>query len=406
MKLPAHSPGAPSAWAWVLSPPWRYTPIGMPIAVIVVSLMAGLLPRPLGGVLILLSMLGLWALLFFLASRLLLLRAAGVPLVRQADQVETPPGVATRHVLLWLMASALLALVYGGAGLAGGILACLALALILPAATLVLTSGRSLSDALYPPEWLQFVRQLGWTDYLSLSVWLTVYALLYLLVAAALADLPVWLRNAVQMAWWSAAVLAWFAQAGMLLHAHRNRRREKPRSAPRSSETNPEALFDRVMREGGNAETHRKLARMLESARLDRRALAHSQIHICALLQTFERPLEALEQADRMLAIDPEFSLNDPTDMRRLIDTARDLGPPDLALSLCRNYLRRFRASVFTDEIRLSACEALAADGLLDSEEGRAWLDALKMADLDPGQQQRLARLDARQAVTSGRPGG
>lgn len=393
MKRSTAATGVQSAWAWALTPPWRYAPIGMPIAVIVVYLSAGLLPRPLGGVLILLSMLSLWALLFFLASRLLLLRAAGVRLARQADQVETPQGVATRHVLLWLLASVLLALVYGGTGLAGGFLACLALALILPAATLVLTSGKPLSDALYPPEWLKFVRQLGLSDYLSLSVWLTVYALVYLLVAAALAGAPVWLRNAVQMAWWSAAMLAWFAHAGLLLHAHRHRLGKKPRSTPLSSVTDPEALFDRVMREGGHAETHRRLARMLESARLDSHALAHSQVHINALLLTFERPMEALEQADRMLVIDPEFTLNDPTDMRRLIATARDLAPPDLVFRLCRNYLRRFTASVFTDEIRLSACEALAAEGRLDSQEARAWLDALSDADLDPEQQQRLARL-------------
>ncbi len=386
--------GVRSAWAWATTPPWRYAPIGMPLVVIAVYLTAAVLPRPLGGVLILLSMIGLWAVLFFLASRLLLLRAAGVRLTRQADRVETPSGVATRQVLLWVLASVLLALVYGGTGLAGGILACLALALILPAATLVLTSGQSLADALYPPEWQKFVRELGMSDYLTLSVWLTVYALVYLLVAAALAGFPVWLRNAVQMAWWSAAVLAWFAHAGLLLHAHR-RRPEKTPATPLSGETDPEALFDRVMREGGDAETHRKLARMLESAGLDHRALAHSQVHINALLLTFERPLEALEQADRMLAINPEFSLNDPTDMRRLINSARDLAPPDLVVRLCRNYLRRFTASLFTDEVRLIACEAQAADDLLHTDEARAWLDALKAGDLDPDQQQRLARLQA-----------
>ncbi len=389
----AKRPDVRSAWVWVFSPPWRYAVIGMPLAVSVVYLLSGLLPRPLGGLVILIAVIGLWALLFALASRLLLLRAAGVRLAREATAIDAPPGVGTRHVLLWLLATLLLALTHGGAGPLGGLIAALLLALILPAATLALSRGQSFSDALYPPVWWTFARELGLSDYLALSAWLTVYALLYLLFAGLLAGAPAWLRNAVQMAWWSAAVLAWFAHAGLLLHAHRGRVRKRERPVRPPGDADPRALFDHVMREGGDAETHRKLARSLESAGLDARALAHGQVHITALLLTFERPVEALEQADRLLAIDAGFSLDDPAVMRRLIDTARDMAPPRLLARLCRNYLARFTASVFTDEIRLLACEALAADGSLQSPEGRAWLEALGVADLEPDQALRLKRL-------------
>lgn len=382
-----------AAWAWVLRPPWRYAPIGLPLAVIAVYLSAGLLPRPVAGMLTLVAMLGLWALLFALASRLLLLRAAGVRLAREAAAVDLPPGVAIRHVLLWLLASVLLALVHGGAGLGGGLMASVLLALILPAATMALTTGQSFTDALYPPDWFRYARELGLADYLSLSAWLAVYALVYLLLAGLLGDSPTWLRNALQMAWWSAALLAWFAQAGLTLHAHRVQAPRTAQKAPAPPASEPRALFEHVMRYGGDAEQHRKLSRALEAAGLDDRALAHGQVHVPALLLTFERPVEALEQADRLLAIDPGFSLDDPTLMRRLIDAGRELAPPGLVVRLCRSYLARFTASLFTDEIRLTACEALAEDGSLDTDEGRSWLEALAVADLDPDQAARLDRL-------------
>jgi len=365
----------------------------MPLAVITVYGLAGLLPRPLSGLLILVAMLSLWGLLFALASRLLLLRAAGARRAREAAEIDLPPGVATRHVLLWLLASLILALVHGGAGPFAGLAAAALLALVLPAATLALTGGQSFSDALYPPGWFRRARELGLAHYLSLSFWLIAYALFYLLIAGLLGEASPWLRNALQMAWWSAALLAWFGHAGLLLYAHRTRERPPVRTEAAPPASDPRALFEHVMRYGGDAELHRKLARTLEAAGLDARALAHGQVHIAALLLTFERPVEALEQADRLLSIDAGFSLDDPAVMRRLIDTARQLAPPGLVVRLCRNYLNRFTASAFTDDIRLLACEALAEAGEVQCAEGRAWLDALRGADLDGARRARLERL-------------
>ncbi|TVS11049.1 MAG: hypothetical protein EA419_09215 [Wenzhouxiangella sp.] len=386
--------GLTAAWRWALAPPWRYVPPSLALAVIAVEMLAAVLPRFLGGLLILVSMLALWALLFTLASRLLLLRAAGVRRMRQAASVDLPPGIAVRHTVLWVLASLLLALIHGGTGLAGLVPASLVLALILPGATMVLSAGQSLSDALYPPEWLQNLRRLGVVDYLVLSAWLAVYALIYLVVSGVLADAPGWLRNALQMTWWSAGLLAWFAHVGLLLHAHRqtdDRAAPPPSNVP--SVDDPVALFEHVLRNGGDASLHRKLARTLEAAGEDRRALIHGQVHVQALVLTFERPTEALEQADRLLALDPRFSLDDPVVMRHLIQTAGRLGTPELVARLCRNYLARFPGSLVAADIRLTACEALADAGRLNTQQARDWLDALADDDLDAAQARRLERL-------------
>ncbi len=397
LTLSSSDNGSMAAWRWVLRAPWRYLPPALAVAVVVVELLAALLPGFLGGLLILSSMFALWALLFTLASRLLLLRAAGGRGTRQAAAVDLPPGVAVRHTILWILASLLLALVHSAGGLAGLLLAGAVLALLLPGATMVITSGKDLSDALYPAEWLACLRRLGPRDYLALSAWLFAYALVYLVLAGLLDSAPASLRNALQMAWWSGAMLAWFAHAGLSLHAHRA---EDEEGGPGDQEVaipspaDPVALFEYVMRRGGDAALHRKLARSLESAGEDRRALTHGQVHIQALLLTFERPTEALEQADRLLALDPDFSLDDPVVMRHLIQTAGRLGTPDLVARLCRNYLARFPGSLVAADIRLTACEALADADRLDTEPARDWLDALADHDLDAAQAERLHRLE------------
>ncbi len=395
MLISSSPSGAVTAWRWVLGAPWRYVSPLLALAVIAVELLVVLLPGFLGGLVILASMLALWVLLFNLASRLLLMRTMGVSRLRQATALDLPPGIAARHTALWVVASLLLALIHAGSGPVGLVPASLVLALILPGATMVLAAGQGLGDALYPHEWLGRLRQLGATDYLVLSAWLIVYAVIYLAVSGLLGGVPGWLRNALQMTWWSAAMLAWFAQVGLLLHAHRapeDRSGPPPTDLP--STDDPVALFEHVLRNGGDAAMHRKLARTLEAAGEDRRALAHGQIHIHALLLTFERPTEALEQADRLLALDAGFCLDDPVVMRHLIQTAAALGTPRLVVRLCRNYLARFPASLVAADIRLTACEALADAGQLDTQPARDWLKALRGDDLDARQAERLQRLE------------
>ncbi|MGY6554227.1 MAG: hypothetical protein ACXIUM_06860 [Wenzhouxiangella sp.] len=383
---------AAAAWRRVLALPWAYVPLGMALAVTVVDLATRILPGPLGGVLILIAVLSFWVLLFALASRLLLQAACGGRSGQDLDPLDVPPGVGVRHVLLWLLASVLLALIHAAGGLPGALVASLALALLLPGATLALSSGETFSDALYPPEWRRWWARLGRRDYLSLSLWLVLYALCYLLLAAVLVHAAPWFRNAVQMTWWSAAVLAWFAYAGLLLNQHRPRA-ARPERPVLPSAADPLALFEHVQGHGADAELHRKLARALEAGGHTAQALVHAQVHIPALLDSFERPLEALEQADRLLALRPNFSLDDPRVMRQLIDTARKMAPPELVVRLCQNYLQRYTASLFTDEVRLAGCEALAQAGALDSAVGRDWLSALAQADLEPAQSARLSTL-------------
>lgn len=393
MQRPDPTISLQHAWIAVFKPPWRYAIGGLPVAVLLVYLVAWWLPGPLGGLLIMLSMPGLWLLLFALASRLLLNKAAGVRLAREADAVDTPPGVALRHVLLWLLASLVIALAHAQAGSAGLILVGLLLALALPGATLVLSDGQPLSDALYPPEWLKFARELGVRHYLVLSGWLTIYTMIYLVLAVVLEPAAAWLRNALQMFWWSAALMAWFAQAGSLLHAHRAQTRPTTRREPGPALQDPAAVFDQLMRYGGSCECHRQLARTLEALGDDARALAHGQVHVTALLLSFERPIEALEQADRLLGLDEDFCLDDPVVMRRLIQTGRELAPPSLLVRLCRNYLARFPSSLVAADIHLLACETLAGAGLLHTKQARAWLAALAAADLDAVQRGRLSTL-------------
>ena len=377
----------------VLRPPWCMLPLGLALAVVAIHVLAAWLPGPLRGLLIMVSMLGLWLVLFALAGRLLRQRAAGARLARERRAIELPEGAAWKQVLLWLIFSILLAVAQAGGGPVGLLTISLLAAVSLPGATLTLTCGRPLIDALYPVEWLKSAREIGPRTYLSLSGWVMVFALIYLLLAAVTAELPAWLRNALQMGWWSLTLLAWSAALGMAVHAAGKPAAARPRRKNPPAPSNSTEMLDQVLREGGDTEAHRTLARRLAAEGNTEGALQHGQVYIPALLQTFERPAEAVEQADRLLALDGEFCLDDPVMMRHLIKAAAEQAPADLVTPLCRNYLTRFRSSLVREDIYLTACESLARDGLLHSEAGRQWLSALDAADLDAKQADRLEKL-------------
>lgn len=383
------TPGMAAALRTMAQTAWWRVPLGFTLTVAFVSLATFWLPNPLRTVVTLICMAGLWVLLFYMASRLLIQEMTGARRQQERNAVNVPDGLALRHVVLWIGLSLILAMMDAALGLSGLLAAGLVLALVLPGATLVLVSGNSLVDALYPPEWLRFFRELGPRDYIALSGWLVLFSILYVSLAGVLSEAPIWVRNALQMGWWSFGLLAWSACAGMLLHAHRIAPPSGP--TPKGPETAaPSDLFDQVMEQGADVIKHRKLARVLTAAGETDLALAHAQVHIPALLMTFDRPVEALEQADRLLVLDGDFCLRDPVLMRLLIQTSRRTAPAALTVSLCRNYLKSFPASLVRAEVALTACEALAEADILEEGAGQAWLETVAQEELDTPQRSRL----------------
>lgn len=370
---------------------WWRVPPGFALVVALLALAAGWLPEAVRGLLYFLVMTATWLMLFYLAGRFLLEQAVDARRPGERNAVAVPEGLALRQMALWLLFSLLLAAAQATAGTPGLLAAGLLIALVAPAATFALVSGQTLSDALYPPEWQARVHSVGWSGYRALSLWLVFFALVYLLMAEVLTGVPYGLRNGVLMGWWSFALLAWSGAAGQLLRAPR--RPGANQAHPAAEPVDPVKLFDQVMRQGGDIMQHRKLARLLAAAGDRRRALVHAQAHLPALLVTFQRPLEALEQADRLLGLQPSFCLEDPVMMRGLIGQARALAPAALTLSLCHNYLQRFRASLVRGEILLIACEVLAENDSLDGPSGQAWLEAVSAEPLDAKQRVRLEAL-------------
>ena len=298
-----------------------------------------MLPTLVGTLLALGLLVALWACLFRRGSRLLL--ASMAPSHRdQVSELDVPPGVGARHVVLWVLVMLLLLAWQAGEQTALLIVGGTVLALMLPAATLVLSRVGSLADALYPPAWLTVVRQTGLTAYLAASAWLIMLAAVYLLLERLFAAAPAWLGNAVLMAWWAYAVMAWFALLGQSAAVSPS----SPRPlAPKSAQAvDIAALFQRLEQQGGSNEEHRRLFNALLQNKDRERLKMLAQRWLPALIEGFERPDEAVERCDQLLAELPDFSLETPSAMLALIKASEKHGYPELTARLCRNFLASF----------------------------------------------------------------
>ena len=325
--------------------------------------------------------------------------------------VESADGLAIRHIGLWLVATFTLVMLSIYFGAAGVIVGSVLIASVLPAATIILTLSKSLFGALVPTQWLRLAARIGRGDYLRLYAALLGAALVYLAVAGLLGWLGAGqvLRNVVQLAYWTFAVFGWFHLAGRTVFVHRAELNlvepdTEPEQKPERFTRDPETLWRQIHERGGTREMHAELARQLERAGDRDLRLEHGRMHLEALLLSFELPDEALDRAQRMLAVDADFCLERPETMRALIRAARDRDVGRLAATLCANYLKRFPNSAKCNEVRLLGCERLAGNASAQREHAERWFRELMTAELDEDQRDRLKAIASGYLGTPSKP--
>jgi len=373
--------------------PWVLAAAGVGVLIELV----GALPIPLIGILTLIVRIVVWITVYRVASEILLASAEGDTGAPSFRTVESADGLAIRHIGLWLVATFLLVVLSIYLGAAGVVVGSFAIAAVLPAATIILTLSKSLLGALVPTQWLRLAARVGRGDYLRLYTALLGAALVYLAVAGLLGWLGAGdgLRNVVQLGYWTFAVFGWFHLAGRAVFVHRVELNlvepdTEPEKKPERFTRDAETLWRQIRERGGTREMHAELARQLECAGEREWRLEHGRMHLEVLLLSFELPDEALDRAERMLAVDADFCLERPQFMRALIRAARDQDAGRLAGKLCGNYLKRFPNSAQCNEVRLLGCEALVADASAQRENAERWFRELMTSALDDNQRDRL----------------
>ncbi|MBL36828.1 MAG: hypothetical protein CMP07_00295 [Xanthomonadales bacterium] len=353
-----------------------------------------------------------WITVYRVASEILLASAEGDTGAPSFRTVESADGLAVRHIGLWLVATVSLVLLSIYFGVAGVLLGSIAIAAVLPAATIILTLSKSLFEALVPTQWLRLAARIGHRDYLKLYAALLGAALVYLAVAGLLGWLGAGrgLRNVIQLAYWTFAVFGWFHLAGRAVFLHRAELNlvepdTEVERAPERFTRDAETLWRQIREQGGTREMHAELARQLERGGDRQTRLEHGRMHIEALLLSFEQPGEALDRAQRMLSADPDFCLERPETMRMLITAARDQDVGRLAGILCGSYLKRFPNSAKGNEVRLLGCEALAENASWQRENAKRWFRELMTAELDDEQRGRLSTIAPRYLGAPSKPG-
>jgi hypothetical protein len=376
---------------------WPWVAAAMVAGAVIETLSA--LPVPFIGLVALFLRVVVWLTLYRVASEVLLAGADGRDRPG-AGAYATTEGLAVRHVGLWLVGTAVVVAATIQLGFAGTLVVCLLLAALLPAATIVLTLSGSLIQALVPTQWIRLVQRIGRDDYARLFAVLLAAAIGYLLLSLGLAALavPDAVRHPIVLAFWAAAMLAWFRLAGRAVWLHReelglDEADTEPETAPETFTRDPDALWTEIRERGGTRAMHAELARQLERAGDRETRLAHGRMHVEALLAAFEDPVEAVDRAHRMLSVDPDFVLGDPRATLALIRAAAEQDAGALTARLVDNYLAAFPNSSKRNEARLVGCEALQHAPTDAREPGRRWFRELMTAELDEAQRERLAAL-------------
>lgn len=365
-------------------------------------------PIPFSGLIATIAQIILWLMIYRVASEVLLESAEGGTGAPNRHAFQSADGLAIRHVGLWLVATLTLAAIAIYTGSVGMLLGSIAIAAILPAATIVLTLSRSLVEALVPTQWFRLASRIGWPDYQRLFGVLLAASTFYLVLAWLMVRLGAGssVRDIVLLTYWAAAVLGWFHLAGRAVYLHRDELNLiEPDTEPDNAteaETftrEPEALWQQIQGQGGTQAMHAELARQLD--RLNghehrERRLEHGRMHIEALLLSFEDDDEALERADRLLTVDPGFALSGTDAMYALVQASARDGHAALTAKLCCSYLDNFPNSVKCNSVRLIGCEALADVRSSRRGMGEKWYRQLMTADLDDAQRERLKALAAR----------
>lgn len=357
-------------------------------------------PIPLGGLAAFVLRFVAWFMLYRIASETLLEAAGDTPGL--ARRTEGGDGLAWRHVALWLIGTLALVAITVWVGPVGTALGALGLLLILPAATILLTLGRRLLSALWPPSWLRLAARLGQRDYGLLCGSLLGIGAVYALAAwiGHLVQPGGWLGPIAQFTVWSAGVLGWFHLAGRAVALHRDDLNltepdTEVEPEPERFTRDPDALWEEIRTRGGSRAMHAELARQWAAdAEVPReRRLAHGRMHVETLLLAFEDPVEALDRAAVLLELDPGFCLSDAEVMRALVVAGADQDQPELAIGLAENFLAVYPNSAKAPSVKLRVCELLAD---APDHSGRT-LAAEWLAELNTGgvPQSLQARLDA-----------
>ncbi len=337
------------AWLGYPLKPWLRGLVLLPgLIILTLALITPRLPFPIGGLLLMISTLTLWVLALRLAVRLLLAAADGAVLEREVRARDLPELQASRQIALWLLAAML---VGAGLQLAGwpGLLVALTLVwLALPGAIALTARENRLGALVEPAQWRCLLDRIGPAAYRHL---LGLQALLigaYVLADWLTAALPAWLSNGLMMSLWVYLLIVFYYAIGQVSQTTSEPDLEKPAD----SEQALQALKERLISSGGSLAEHARLARALE-LRGDRAAmLAHGPPHVAALLLAYQRPAAAVEQADKLIALDQDFTLAIPSAQQALIRAAVKHGTPELALALCRSFLVRFPAAPAAGEVR------------------------------------------------------
>ena len=340
----------------------------------------------------------IWVMLFRIASELLLSTAQGDPYTPTIRQTEAPDRMAIRHIALWFLAALLVAAAIAAGGRYAGLVMTIALTLLLPVATLILTLRNSVLDAFNPIAAGRLIRILGLRDYSWLSALLLGLALTYLLLDTVIKalQLPAGIQNIVMLVYWAWSLLAWFFFAGGVLLKHQAELELAPedegeavRPEPSYSK-DPQTLWQEIQARGGTQAMHQTLAHALDRDGDAETRMQHGRMHISALLLAFDEPDQALQRADQLLQADADFALDQPDDMFSLILASIERQHHWLSAKLCRSYLNRFSYSVRGNEVRLLACESLKNEKGQYRPWAQNWFGELMTEPLTPQQRQRL----------------
>lgn len=306
--------------------------------VFLLGLVQPVLPRPFGGLLIFMGLIVLW---------LWALRHATAVMIEQAG-FETPLDLLVRPDIrqgLWhFLLLGVMAVIWHSLPALLALPLVLPLFLLAPLPIILMARGSSLVDALDPLAWRELALWLG-RDRLSVMViTLLVFVGLYWLVTSLIAGWPPALRNALVMALWVYLLLAWYALLGQICQ-QRSKPADTEDSPALSSPCSIDEQWRELERNGGYLPDHRRLADALELANDPVRLRRHGQQFLVALMEGFDRPAEAVERADRLLRLDPDFALERPSEQWALIQAAHRHGYPELVKRLCHNFLKAFPAA-------------------------------------------------------------
>jgi tetratricopeptide (TPR) repeat protein len=357
-----------------------------------------------------------WVLAFKLAVEAL--RAAASGREGEAGREDwVDDAQALRQLLMWagvLFSGYLLYLELGGLVLS---LYCVLLALLLPAVLVLLGMEDSLLRAFDVGAWRALVRKAG-ADYAVVAAKLAFLAVLVVVAELELfAHQPRWLGVPLSRLALLYALVAGYHELGRMLDRHR-REFELPEQVRvlRPEAASPEEVialraadsyaadhrFGKAAQQleplvggegaGATAAAHARYRELLGQAGDPNGLLAHARTYVPLLLAK-GKDSEALALYQESLALDPGFELDESRRLGQLIALAMGAQQPQLAISLAREFMRRFPHDPEAVANGLSAARLLDRLGH-DEEARRLLVDLVRHFPHHPMRGELLAALE------------